>query len=100
MALKILSERANVGMWRIGGFEFFDEPRAIFFLNAAIEASGDDGFPVAERDFRFEMNFALIRGICRATFLQNLRMQFCAETESIPTFAAFKTDATNASIVG
>lgn len=99
MTFKTLPKRTDTRLRRISGFKFFDQPFAVCVLNAAVESPGDNGFPIVERNFGFQMDFGLVGGIFRATFLQNLRMQFRAEAEAIPAFAAFKTDATNAGVL-
>lgn len=84
---------------RIGGFKFFNEPIAILALNATVEASGDDGSPFSDNNTVFEMNFALVGGIFRAATFQDLRVQFSAQAEAIPTFAAFESDSMDLVII-
>src|SRR4051812_33288836 len=72
-------------------FEFFDQPRAGFELDATVDATRDVCGPIVHRNFCLNKHFAAITRPGGNALSKHATVKFRAEPEPIPTFALTET---------
>jgi hypothetical protein len=80
--------------------ELFDQPRTLGPLDAAVEASGENGSPIFDGDPRLEMDLASVGGVSVAPPCEHAGVDLASDAETPPSIAAIESHPTESLVFG